>query len=275
MPPALSDSRKTGDVARLEPPHHRLPLPHRRAAVQELVGYAGAVQVRLEQPAHRDVLGEDQRGAVLGEHRAEQLVEQVDLLRAPGQPHRGLLEELRRVVADLLEPGEQLEHQPAPGVLVGALDPLHDVAHERLVEHHLLAGQPDPVVGLGLGRQLGRDARVGLAAAQQERADQVGELRRLGRLLARLDRRRPGLAEGVAAAEQPGDRPVEDRPELGQVVLDRGAGQRDPGRARDGAQRAGGRRTRVLDVLRLVGDHQVPRRRRRAARRRAASCRTS
>ena len=37
---------------------------------------------------------------------------------------------------------------------VGALDPVHGVADERLVEHHLLAGQAERVVGLGLGRQL-------------------------------------------------------------------------------------------------------------------------
>ena len=160
----------------------------------------------------------------------------------PGEPHRaGLLEELRRVVADLLQPGEQREHQAAAGVLVGALDALHRVAHDRLVEDDLLAGQAERVVGLGLGRQLGRDARVGLAAAQQERADQVGELAGLLLVHARLDRRGPDLAEGVAAAEQAGDRPVEDRPQLGQVVLDGRAGQGDAGGAGDGAQRAGGR----------------------------------
>ena len=60
----------------------------------------------------------------------------------PRQPAARLLEEVGGVVADLLEPGEQREHQPAPGLLVGALDPVHRVAHERLVEHDLLAGEP-------------------------------------------------------------------------------------------------------------------------------------
>ncbi len=45
----------------------------------------------------------------------------------------------------------------------------------------------------------------------------------------RLDRGRPHLAEGVAAAEQARGGPVEDRPQLGEVVLDRGPGQGDPG----------------------------------------------
>ncbi len=47
------------------------------------------------------------------------------------------------------------------------------------------------MVGLGLGRQLGRDAGVGLAAAQQERPDQVGELPRLGRRRRRTRSARP------------------------------------------------------------------------------------
>ena len=146
-PGAAGLERKQEDrrLARLEPLHHRLALAHRRAAVQELVGDAGLRQVRLEQPGHRDVLGEDQGGAVLGEHGAEQLVDQVELLGAAGEPdHARLLQEVGRVVADLLEPGEQRQHQAAPGDLVvvaGALDAGHRVADERLVEHHLLAGQ--------------------------------------------------------------------------------------------------------------------------------------
>ena len=115
------------------------------------------------------------------------------------------------------------------------------------------------MVGLGLGWQLGRDARVGLAAPQHERGDEPGELAGLLLVDARLDRRGPDLAEGVAAAEQPRDRPVEDGPELGEVVLDGRAGQRDAGGAGNGTQRTGGSRRGVLDVLCLVGDDQPPR----------------
>ena len=244
----------------LEPGDHRLALRHRGPAVEELVGHADAGEVLLDQPRHRDVLREDEHRSALRDDGADQLVEQLQLLRATGEPDRaGLLEELRRVVADLLEPGQQGQHQAAPGVLVGALDAVHGVAHERLVEHRLLAGETEQVVGLGLRGQLGSDARVGLAAAQQERADQVGELTRLGRLQAGLDRRSPHPAERLAAAEQAGDRPVEDRPQLGEVVLDGGAGQGHPRPARDQPQVAGRRRAGVLDVLRLVGDDQVPR----------------
>ena len=77
----------------------------------------------------------------------------------------GWLEEVGGVVADLLEAGEQLEHQAAAGLLVGLLDAAHRLAHERLVEDDLLAGQAEEVVGLGLGRQLGSDARDRTCAA--------------------------------------------------------------------------------------------------------------
>ena len=231
MPPALSDSRKTGGLSpRLEP---RAPSPRARAPGCRRAGTGGVrrrgrggvsssraiatywVKTSTAPSSARTVPSSSSSRSSFSERPASRPV--------------GLLQEVRRVVADLLEPGQQRQHQPAAGVLVGALDPVHGVADEGLVEDDLLAGQPERVVGLGLGRQLRRDAGVGLAAAQQERADQLGELARLGRLEPGLDRRGPDLAEGVAAAEQPGGRPVEDRPQLGEVVLHRGAGQRDPG----------------------------------------------
>ena len=221
----------------------------------------GAVEVGLEQPGHRDVLGEDQHRAVLGQDGGEQLVEQVELLRAAGQPHRaGLLEEVGRVVADLLEPGEQREHQAAPGLLVGALDALHRVADERLVEHHLLAGQPERVVGLGLRRQLGRDAgsdlrrrsRNGPIRSANCRAlvgsctpDSMGAAQTLRKAL-RLPSR-PGIAQSRIAQSSvrlfSTGVPVR--------ATRAGAGDRAQGAGRGGAG--------VLHVLRLVGDDQAPR----------------
>ena len=46
--------------------------------MQQLGGHPADGQVPLEQPGHGDVLGEDENGTVLGEHRADQLVEQVE-----------------------------------------------------------------------------------------------------------------------------------------------------------------------------------------------------
>ena len=145
----------------------------------------------------------------------------------------GLAEVLRRVVADLLERGEQLEHEAAPADALRLGDLGHRLAHDRLVERHLLGGQRHEPIGLGLRRQLRRDAGVGLAPAQQEGPHQPGE--RVGgvRVAVALDRHGDPPAERLERAEQPGRGPVEDRPELGEAVLDRRAGEGDAGRRRD------------------------------------------
>ncbi len=170
----------------------------------------------------------------------------------------GLAEELRRVVADLLELGQQLDHEAAALDALRVLDLRHRAADDRLVEADLLAGEVDAVVGLDLGRQLRRDAGIGLAAAQHERPDELREPGRLAGVAARLDRARPGVAELLVRPEEPRRGPVEDRPQLGEVVLDRRAGQRQARLGGDAADRLSRARVRVLDVLRLVGDDQAP-----------------
>src|SRR5690606_1937977 len=82
----------------------------------------------------------------------------------------------------------------------------------------------------------------------------------LGRFgVAGLDGPGPAGAEAGQRAEQAGGGPVEDGPQVRQVVLDGGAGEGDAGGGGDVAQGAGGGRGGVLDVLGLVGDDQVPR----------------
>ena len=87
----------------LEVAHHLLAGPDRGAAVQEQGRDRGGGEVAFEQARHRDVLGEDEHRAVLGQDRAEQLVAQVELLRAPVEPAAGLPQVVRGVVADLLQ----------------------------------------------------------------------------------------------------------------------------------------------------------------------------
>ena len=87
--------------------------------------HAGRAEVALEQARHRDVLREDEDRTVLGDDRADELVEQLELLRAAAQLGVGLAQVVGRVVADLLEPGQQLEHQAAARLLVGLLDAAH------------------------------------------------------------------------------------------------------------------------------------------------------
>ena len=66
------------------------------------------------------------------------------------------------------------------------------------------------------------------------------------------DERRPG-------ADEAGVGEVEDRPQVAEAVLDRRAGEGEPGAGRDAAQLLAGLVGRVLDGLRLVEDDPVPR----------------
>src|SRR5690606_20362140 len=242
----------------LEAADHLLAAGHGGAAVQELGVHAALVQVPGDQAGHGHVLGEDQHGAVLGEDGGDELVQQLQLAGAARQPGRGLVQVLGGVVADLLEPGEQFDDEAAPGHALGVLDAAHHLAHDRLVQGGLFGGEGDRPVGLGLGRQFGRDAGGGLAAARQERPHQPRQpLARCG--AAGLDGPGPAGAEAGQRAEQAGGGPVEDGPQVRQVVLDGGAGEGDAGGGGDVAQGAGGGRGGVLDVLGLVGDDQVPR----------------
>ena len=197
----------------------------------------------------------------------------------PGERRRRLAQVLGRVVADLLQRGQQLQHQAAAGhaarcraiCATWPRAPRPRTARPARRELHGL-------VGLGLRRQLRRDARVGLAAAQQERA------RRAGTAAARPPprRRRPRSAwptrRGTrrSGAEQAGRRPVQDRPQLGEVVLHRRAGQRDRGlRAGMRAQRARGAGERGSSPAGPRRPRPGPRRcPREPARRPGASCRT-
>jgi hypothetical protein len=162
------------------------------------------------------------------------------------------------MVADLLQRGEELEHQARPlDALLGG-DRLHCFPDDRLVQRDLLGGQRHEQVRLGLPRQLGRDTGIGLAPPQQERPDQRGEPGgRLG-VPVPLDWYRHPAGERLQVSEQPRCRPVEDGPQFRQPVLHRRSGQRDPRRRRQRPQFTGGPRQRVLRVLGLVGDDQAP-----------------
>ncbi len=228
-PRRLEGQQEHRSLARLEAGHHLLAPGHRRTAVQELRLHPARRQVLLQQPGHPHVLGEHEHRTPFGEDRVEQLVQQLDLARPVRDPRLLLLEVLRGVVADLLQSRQQLHHEPPALETVRRGDLRQRLADHRLVQSGLLRRQRHGPVGLGLRRQLRRDARVRLPPAQQERPHQRGEPLGRGRILPALDRRGVPRTERAEAAEQTGRRPVQDRPQLGEVVLDRGAGEGDTG----------------------------------------------
>lgn len=80
--------------------------------MQELRGNTTRREVLLDEPRHLDVLREDEHARLFREDRVEQLVEQLQLSGAARNSGLVLLEILRGVVADLLEPCEELDDQP-------------------------------------------------------------------------------------------------------------------------------------------------------------------
>ena len=215
-------------LARLEPRHHLVAPLLRGAPVQERdVGVEPGRQVRHQQMAELGELGEAQHPVALGQDLGEDLLEAHDLARAA--PDRGaVVQELGRVVADLLELGHRGEHVAPALDALRVLDLLHHVVDDRAVERGLLGREPVVLRDLDLLGQVVDDRRVGLDPAQQVGPGDRAQPRR--RLVAAvpLDRHRVALAEAVGRAQQPGVEHVHHRPELRQAVLHRGAGERDP-----------------------------------------------
>ena len=208
---------------------------------------------------------------------AEQLVEQVELLRAAGEPRAGLLEVVGRVVADLLEAGEQLQHQPAPG------------RPRRRARSAPSCRGPAPRRGppaRGSGRAGGR-SRSWPAAPGRCRGRTCAGAAGTGRSARRTaapwsarGRTRSAPAQTLRKALRLPSRPgvAQSRIAQSSVRLFSTGVPVSATRAAEGIVRSARavEDAGVLDVLRLVGDDQVPtatvgeRRRRRAA-----WCRTS
>ena len=134
-----------------------------------------------------------------------------------------------------------------------------EAVEHGLVEADLLGGHRAVVELVDAVGQLGGDGRLGLGATEHEDAVEGPQ-----RLLAlgpaalavavageRGDELRPG-------ADQAGVGEVEDRPEVAEAVLDRRAGEGEPGAGGQAAELLGGVVGRVLDGLGLVEDDAVP-----------------
>jgi hypothetical protein len=103
------------------------------------------------------------------------------------------------------------------------------------------------------------DVPVALEASQQQRFQQPLQGGGPLRVALAFDGSGEFLLETSVFAEVAGVQELAQRPQLIESVLDGGAGERD---AHLGGERAGGARLRgvgVLDLLRFVEDHRVPR----------------
>ena len=259
MPPAFSDSRKIGGPSPDWNRGHHLVAPLLRGAAVQVGDVAAEArgQVRHQQLGELGELGEAQHPVALGEDLLQDLLEPDDLAR-PAADGRAIVQQLRRVVAHLLELGHRGQHVAAALDALGVLDLLHHVVDDGLVQRGLLGGELAVLLDLDLLGQVVDDRRVGLDPAQDVGpGDRAQPLGRLG-LPVPFDRDRVAGAEPLRGAEQAGVEEVHDRPQLGEPVLHRGPGQRDPVRRPQLAHRLGRPRQAVLHRLRLVEHHPVP-----------------
>ena len=125
----------------------------------------------LEHRAHLGELREDQRAFAAREYLLQHLRQPRELARAAG--NRGVvLEELRRMIADLLELGERREHQPLALDALAASRPGFRLFDHGGIERSLLLRQRAEDLHLELFGQVRDDRLVGLQAAQNERRGQ-------------------------------------------------------------------------------------------------------
>jgi hypothetical protein len=146
---------------------------------------------------------------------------------------------LRGVVADLLREHEQREHAPAPRDAVGGLDAPQLLVDHCLVERRLLARERADDLHLVLLGQVLDDRRVALEAPQDERPHDAAQARGGFVVAIPLDGHGEVAAEGLERPQETRICELEDRPQLGEAVLDGRARQREAvGRAQARATRA-------------------------------------
>src|SRR5204863_169093 len=176
--------------------------------------------------AHLAELREDERPVARGHNLLEHLAEACELARAAGE-RACLAQVVRRVVADLLERRDERQDQATPLDAVRGLDSSHRLLHRCLVERGLLARERADDLYLLLGRQVPYDPRVALHAAQDEWPDDSPEALRDVVAPVAFDGDSDLAPEAFERSKEPRIQVLRDRPQLGQPVLDRRAGECD------------------------------------------------
>src|SRR5947208_670699 len=242
----------------LEPPHHGIARRARDPAVEEWHLDAERARERGDEPvAHLAELREDERPVARGHNLLEHLAEACELARAAGE-RACLAQVVRRVVADLLERRDERQDQATPLDAVRGLDSSHRLLHRCLVERGLLARERADDLHLLLGREVPYDPRVALHAAQDEWPDDSPEALRDVVAPVAFDGDSDLAPEAFERSKEPRIQVLRDRPQLGQPVLDRRAGECDAETGAESTGGPGGARGGVLDVLRLVESRHRP-----------------
>ena len=235
MPPAFNDSTSARTVAALEVGDDLVAGGARQAAVVAGHRRAGALgeMVGEPDPPLREVR-EHQHALARREHRVDDLLEPRELAR-PALERKIVVLVGGGVVADLLERGDRGEDLTVAGLarLPGSAVPVTSVSSSawyrpicsgviaQRSSSSIWSGSSSAIAGSAFVRRNTRmplSARI--ASSASTRAAVVGESR----------------DELRAGTDEPGIGEVEDRPEVAEAVLDRRAGERDPGASVDAPQ---------------------------------------
>ena len=229
----------------------------------------------LEQQAPFGELGEQQGPIARFDHLFEDLLESLQLgaaiaeaAVAAGEHGVGLfLESQGRVVADLLELGEQGQHLAVLLAQGGPGDGIEALFDCFVVELFLLWSQAHPLVELHLLRQVGDDRLVGFEPPQDEGPHPGLEIAHRGHVAVALDRQPVALAEEGLIAEHLGVEEVHQGPQLADPVFHRRARQGNPETAAPLAEPAGAGQVPgrlallgagIFDRLGFVDHHPLP-----------------
>ena len=164
-----------------------------------------------------------------------------------------------RIAADLAKLGERVEDGDRRSGDAFHSDGATDIRvrrdADRLVEFPLLRAELHRGEELGLGRELAR--HIALEPAENVRRDRRAERGEPGLVAVVFNRPSPEPPERKLVAEQSGHEPIEERPQLAQVVFDGRSREADAVLGRDAFEGAAGLAARVLDRLRFVEDRQM------------------
>ena len=245
-------------VRRREALHHPVAFHLGGATVKEHdFGAQAFGEKRAEDVPHFGELGKNQGPLADGEDFLHHLREPGGLAGAT-LDRSAVAQVVRRVIADLLQPRQHRENQSAASDPRRTLHRTQHLVQHCLIESRLFTREVAVHDHLQLLGEVADDIRVGLEAPQQERLHEPAQPLAAVRVAVALD------GNGVAASEfRPGAKiariqGVEDRPELRETVLQRGAGERH---SRVGAQGAHGARLEgdgILQILCLVEDDPFP-----------------
>ena len=165
-----------------------------------------------------------------------------------------------RIAADLAQFEQGFEHDEMAAIEPEAGEFLAHFLVERkphgFVEIALRAFKGDAADDLGLGRQV--LGHLALGAAEQEGRDAARKPGAPLFIALTLDGCAVEALEFLLAAEQAGHQEVVLAPQLAEVVFQRRAGEAEPVFGDEFARNLGGGTAAVLDVLRLVENHELP-----------------